>query len=175
MSNHDDFYQPPVGNNNQPFQDNNPFHQGQQEQNAWQGQHGNTPQGMQVPHPGGPPSQNIPPYSSGEGYSQQNQNQQYQGFEAPPGPPPGQHGQQPRRSATFKESDFVPEGERGEQREAMEQFEMNKGAQTEEDRDLEMLQREFPSVDGSLVAALYGDSKNLAATREMLRELGSQT
>ncbi|KAI7056810.1 hypothetical protein KC352_g44301, partial [Hortaea werneckii] len=74
---------------------------------------------------------------------------------------------------TFKESDFVPEGERGEQREAMEQFEMGR-PQTNEDRDMEDLQREFPSVDGSLIAALYGDSgKSAGATREMLRELAA--
>ena len=37
------------------------------------------------------------------------------------------------------------------------------------------LQEEFPSVDGSLIAALYSDSGNLGATKEMLMELSSQT
>lgn len=81
-------------------------------------------------------------------------------------------GQQPRRSGTFKESDFVPESERGEQREAIQQFEMVK-PQSHEDREMEDLQREFPGVDGSLIAALYGEHKDAGATREMLRELAS--
>ena len=62
-------------------------------------------------------------------------------------------------------------GERGEQREALEQFEMSKGHQSQEDQDMETLQREFPAIDGSLIAALYGDSKSLSGTREMLREV----
>ncbi|KAF2722347.1 hypothetical protein K431DRAFT_284041 [Polychaeton citri CBS 116435] len=98
---------------------------------------------------------------------------QYQQQQAPP---PNQSFAPPRKSATFQESDFVPESERGEQREMMEQFEMSKaGGETQEERDLEQLQREFPGLDGSLVAAIYGDSKNVGATREMLGELaGSQ-
>merc|ERR1712178_377343 len=123
---------------------------------------------------------NIPPYPQGQQGHAPAGMQQYQGqglqqaypdqsqyYQPPPGPPPG-HGQQhpgggdfapgdiqpPRRTGTFKESDFVPESERGEQREAMEQFEMGR-PQSNEDRDMEDLQREFPSVDGSLIAALY--------------------
>ena len=100
------------------------------------------------------------------------QSQQQEGFAPPPGPPPGQA---PRRSDTFKESDFVPANERGEQREAMEQFEMNKtGGESQQDRDVEQLQREFPGVDGSLIAALHADNGNMGATREMLQELASQ-
>lgn len=127
------------------LQSNNPFQQSNEAANAWQDQ----------PSSGGPHSA-------------------YQAYSAPPGPPPGQQpiGQAPARSDTFKETDYVPESERGEQREAMEQFEMSK-PQSDEDRDLETLQREFPSVDGSLVAALYGDSKSLSGTREMLKELAS--
>ena len=112
-------------------------------------------------------------------YQDQTQ-QQYGGYAAPSGPPPGQQsGQQPGhlpRSDTFKESDFIPESERGEQREAMQQFEMNKsGSQSQQDRDVEQLQREFPGVDGSLIAALYSDSGNMGATKEMLMELASST
>ena len=56
----------------------------------------------------------------------------------------------------------------------MQQFEMNKsGNQSQQDRDVEELQREFPGVDGSLIAALYGDSGNMGATKEMLMELAS--
>ena len=90
----------------------------------------------------------------------------------PPGPPPGHA---PGRSETFKESDFVPASERGEQREAMEQFEMNKsGNESQTDRDVAELQSEFRGLDGSLIAALYNDAGNMGATREMLQELASQ-
>ena len=58
----------------------------------------------------------------------------------------------------------------------MQQFEMNKsGNQSQQDRDVEQLQREFPGVDGSLIAALYSDSGNMGATKEMLMELASST
>lgn len=69
----------------------------------------------------------------------------------------------------------MPESERGEQREAMQQFEMNQsGHQSQQDRDVEQLQREFPGVDGSLISALYSDNGGLGPTREMLQELASQ-
>jgi hypothetical protein len=130
----------------------------QQQNNNFQS---NNPYGQTGAQGGGPPTYGgAPP-----------QNQQSGGYQPPPGPPPGQL---PRRTETFKESDFVPENERGEQREAMEQFEMNKtGNQSQQDRDLEQLQREFPSVDGSLIAALYADNGGMGPTREMLQELAS--
>ena len=88
-------------------------------------------------------------------------------FAPPPGPPP-------RKAATFQESDFVPASERGEQREALEQFEISKaGQESQSDRDMASLQREFPKLDGSLIAAIYGDSQSLSATREMLSELST--
>lgn len=106
---------------------------------------------------------------------QTQQQQSYSAYQPPPGPPPSHNqptGHAPKRADTFKESDFVPDSERGEQREAMQQFEMNHaGQQSQADRDVEMLQREFPGVDGSLVAALYGDAGSVGATREMLQEL----
>lgn len=69
----------------------------------------------------------------------------------------------------------MPASERGEQREAIEQFEMNRsGPENETDRDVGALQQEFPAVDGSLIAALYSDTKSLSATREMLREIAAQ-
>jgi hypothetical protein len=37
-----------------------------------------------------------------------------------------------------------------------------------------ILQREFPKMDSSLIAAIYGDSGSLNATREMLQELDSE-
>ena len=70
----------------------------------------------------------------------------------------------------------MPEGERGEQREAMEQFEMTKsGGESQQDKDVAQLQREFPGIDGSLIAAIHGDSGgSVGATREMLQELAGQ-
>jgi len=127
--------------------------------------------------------ENLPsnnPYNSGGGGggppSYGNAPHQQQGEYAPPsGPPPGHHAAT-RRTDTFAETDFVPDNERGEQREAMEQFEMNKsGNESQQDRDVAQLQREFPGVDGSLIAAIHGDSADLGATREMLQELASQT
>jgi len=43
---------------------------------------------------------------------------------------------------------------------------------TEDDANQATLQREFPGIDSALIAAIYGDSKSLAATREMLQVLG---
>lgn len=91
------------------------------------------------------------------------------GYSAPPGPPPQQGG-------GFREEQIVPPEERGEQREAMENFEMHRTKpESQTDRDVATLQEEFPAVDGSLIAALYGDSQSLSGTREMLQELASQS
>lgn len=69
----------------------------------------------------------------------------------------------------------MPASERGEQREMMEHFEMsNSHAPSKDDQNVETLQKEFPGIDGSLVAAIYGDSKDMGATREMLRELAGK-
>ena len=120
-------------------------------------------------------------------------------YSPPPRPPPGhQQSQQPSsysqpqqqqyqphpqapasglpRRASFEETAFVAPDERGEQREAFEQFELSHaGREAKEDRDVATLQSEFPSLDGSLIAALYGDSKSLSGTREMLREIGGSS
>ena len=55
----------------------------------------------------------------------------------------------------------------------MQQFEMNVSGQakSQQDRELEVLQRDFPKIDGSLVASLYADCGGMGATREMLMEL----
>lgn len=170
MSNQGSYYDQ---GQNQNYQSQNPYQQDQppahnfNSNNPWADQSGN------------PPSQH-------QQYEQQQQ-QSYGGYQAPPGPPPSQQqysgfasptgappGQAPKRSETFREADFVPEAERGEQREAMQQFEMNqagRGTQSQTDRDVEALEREFPSIDSSLIAALYSDAGSLGATREMLVEL----
>lgn len=67
--------------------------------------------------------------------------------------------------------DFIPESERGEQVEYMENYE-NSRAQTKDELDRESLQKQFPNVDGSLIAAIYGDcGGDLSGCREMLQAL----
>lgn len=54
----------------------------------------------------------------------------------------------------------------------MEQFEMSRSKpESQTERDVAALQEEFPGLDGSLIAALYGDAQSVGATREMLQEL----
>ena len=45
--------------------------------------------------------------------------------------------------------------------------------QSEEDKDQQALCKEFPTLDSSLIAAIYNDTKSFAATKEMLLELAS--
>lgn len=54
----------------------------------------------------------------------------------------------------------------------MQSYEMSR-PQTEDEQNQAILEREFPKIDGSLIAAIYGDSGSLSATREMLQELSS--
>jgi hypothetical protein len=108
-----------------------------------------------------PQQSNYPPQGQPQGYSQQPQGYQAQ---PPPGPPP-------RRADA--DSAFLPQGrDRTEQMEYMQSYEAS-APQTEEDKDQETLRREFPGIDSSLIAAIYGDTKSLSATREMLGELAS--
>ncbi|CAK4034700.1 Hypothetical predicted protein [Lecanosticta acicola] len=87
-----------------------------------------------------------------------------------------QQQQPPRRNDTFAEDRFVPENERGEQREAMEEFEMKRSKpESQDERNVALLQDEFPSLDSSLVAAIYGDTQTLGSAREMLQELNSSS
>ena len=65
----------------------------------------------------------------------------------------------------------LPTGQdRSHQIEVMQSYEAS-GRKDEDDSNVEILQREFPQIDGSLIAAIYGDSKSLSATREMLGAL----
>lgn len=58
----------------------------------------------------------------------------------------------------------------------MQNYEMNKtGNESQQDRDVETLQRQYPGIDSSLIAALYSDAGSLGATKEMLEELASQS
>ena len=70
----------------------------------------------------------------------------------------------------FDDSLNVPPEERSEQMEYLQSYENSKPA-TEDDTNQATLQREFPNIDSSLIAAIYGDSKSLSVTREMLQEL----
>jgi len=167
---------------------NNPFYQQSNSPNPWQLNQGQD--STYAPPPGPPPSHHqgggiggyqpqqnntySQPWSQPDNQTnpfahEQHQQQQYQ-----------QQQQQQNftpsggltKAPTFNENDFVPADERGEQREAMEQFEItNSRPQSTDDRNVEALQHEFPALDGSLVAAIYMDSKQMGAVREMLREL----
>lgn len=65
----------------------------------------------------------------------------------------------------------LPTGQdRSHQIEVMQSYEAA-GRKDDDDENVEILQREFPKLDGSLIAAIYGDSKSLSATREMLHAL----
>lgn len=86
-----------------------------------------------------------------------------------------QHGQgNPAQNANVNrpsDEDLLPQGqERSEQMEHFQSFEAS-AKQTEDDVNQATLQREFPTIDSSLIAALYSDSNSLSATREMLMEL----
>jgi uncharacterized repeat protein (TIGR03833 family) len=76
----------------------------------------------------------------------------------------------PTTIGAFDDSPNVPPEERSEQMEYLQSYENSK-PETEDDTNQATLQREFPNIDSSLIAALYGDSKSLSATREMLQEL----
>lgn len=142
---------------------NNPFYQQSASPNPWQLGQDNT----YAPPPGPPPGYTHPQgQTQQQPWSQQPHQQQSQDYPTPGLPPRTQ-------TSTFNESDFIPASERGEQREAMEQFEItNSRPQSTDDRNIETLQGEFPGLDGSLVAAIYMDSKQMGAVREMLGELG---
>ena len=116
-----------------------------------------------------------------QGQSQQSHNP-YQAYQDPPHNPyaqqqpqssyPGQEdvppGLPPRRTATEM---ALPTGQdRSHQIEVMQSYEAA-GRKDDDDENVEALQREFPKIDGSLIAAIYGDTKSLSATREMLHEL----
>lgn len=111
-----------------------------------------------------PQNQNQNPYQQ-PSYSQQPQNPSYTDSSTPP------PGLPPRRSAT---DIALPTGQdRTHQIEVMQSYEAA-GRKNEDDSNVEILAREFPKLDGSLIAAIYGDSKSLSATREMLQALGEE-
>lgn len=97
----------------------------------------------------------------------QGQQQQPQSFNAP-APTQGV-----RRSETEQLLD--QQSDRAQQVEHMQQYEAN-ARQTEDDRIQAQLQKEFPNIDSSLIAAIYGERKgqgDLGEVRELLQELNS--
>ena len=78
--------------------------------------------------------------------------------------------QAPSTTITANDAFDIPPEERSEQMEYLQSYEESKPA-SEDDRNQATLQKEFPNIDSSLIAAIYGDSKSLSATREMLQEL----
>lgn len=162
-------------------------------------QHQNLHQYSQQPQQdllsGSPPQQRF----YGEQQSQPPQQQSYSTsqdyYNAPPGPPPSSDNpwgdatgnpplparnpahnlQQPSQGISRRDTDdlLAQEPDRGEQYEHMQAYEATASI-SEDDKNRAQLEKEFPDVDGSLIAALYGDTKDLSATREMLQELGRQ-
>jgi hypothetical protein len=164
---------------------NNPFYQPSNSPNPWQLNQGqdSTNSGYAPPPGPPPPGQQSSMYQqpqqpqqntaySQQAWSQQQQPDQHNPFAQQQQQQHHHQHQGLAKAPTFNENDFVPADERGEQREAMEQFEItNSRPQSTDDRNVEALQHEFPALDGSLVAAIYMDSKQMGAVREMLREL----
>ncbi|KAK3208067.1 hypothetical protein GRF29_96g1312854 [Pseudopithomyces chartarum] len=142
-------YNPPTGP--PPGQDSNPFHSSSPQQHS----HATNPFAQEQSY--NPPSGPPPSHSYAD----------TQGFDSsvPPGLPP-------RRAETTSEA-ALPQGQdRSHQVEVMQSYESSR-PQTEDEENQQILQREFPKIDGSLIAAIYGDSGSLSATREMLQELSS--
>lgn len=91
-----------------------------------------------------------------------------QQYSAPQGAPP-QQGLQ--RSDT--EQLLAQEGDAGAQYETMQQYEAN-AQQTDDDKNQADLQKQFPNIDSSLIAAIYNERKpDMAEVRELLQELNS--
>jgi len=112
-------------------------------------------------------------------------------YQAPSHPPPnrssenpwqqGQQGQQapslPPRQAPGRQSEtdqlLEGQGDRAEQIEHMQQYEAT-APQSEADRTQAQLEKEFPNIDGALIAAIYSERPgDLAEVREMLQELNA--
>jgi len=152
----------PHGGNQQPSQQ-----QGQDQR--YYANYNQTPDQQQQENPWGPPQQ------------QQQQHGGYQGgYSAPQGPPPSHNqqqqplGQQPQVHRSNTDQMLVGnEGDRAAQVEHMQQYEAN-APQSEDDRNQAALQKQFPNIDSSLIAAIYNERKpDMAEVRELLQELNS--
>ncbi|EXJ67288.1 uncharacterized protein A1O5_09301 [Cladophialophora psammophila CBS 110553] len=99
----------------------------------------------------------------------QNQSQQYQQSQ--------QHSATPAQGINRSDTEqlLAQQSDRAEQVEHMQQYEAN-APQTEDDRIQAQLQREFPNIDSSLIAAIYNERKgqgDLGEVRELLQELNT--
>jgi hypothetical protein len=126
-----------------------------------------------------PTNPSAPGGGANQGYYQQSSNQQQQQpqYQQQNYQQQGYQHSNPLGSNPIRRSDtdLLPQGQ--ERSEQMEHFQ-NYEAQAKVDEDSQnqaILEKEFPTIDGSLIAAIYGDSKSLSATREMLQELSSET
>ncbi len=122
-------------------------------------------QGNPYSSPTSPQNQSGAPQSNTSQY-------QSQGYQQP-------QQQQQRPAQGIQRSDteqlLEQQGDRAEQVEHMQQFEAN-ARQTEDDRNQAQLQKEFPNIDSSLIAAIYNERKSggdLGEVRELLQELNA--
>lgn len=115
--------------------------------------------------------QSHPTQPQSQQYSQPQQHQYHQ----------QQHQQQQQftPSQGIQRSDteqlLAQQSDRAEQFEHMQQYEAN-ARQTEDDKVQAQLQKEFPNIDSSLIAAIYNERKgagDLAEVRELLQELNT--
>ena len=149
----------------------NPF-QSEEEQRAEQQRQQQQPQQQDHQQQYQPP-QYAPPQQqySQQQYPQSQEPQQQQQYSDHSSNPP-----LPARNLQRSDTDRLLQSEpdRGEQFEHMQAYEAS-ARQTEDDVNQAQLQKEFPNIDSSLIAAIYGDTKELGATRELLQELASTT
>jgi len=137
---------------------NNPWADAASQGNTFTSPTSQTNQGSAQSYYQSNPSQ---PQSNSQ-YPQQ-QNQQSQQPHAPT--------QGIRRSDT--ERLLAQQNDQAEQVEYMQQYEAS-APQSEDDRNQAQLQKEFPNIDGSLIAAIYNErTGNLPEVREMLQELNT--
>jgi hypothetical protein len=167
----------------QPSHNNSqPPHYGSDNQNPYSNPWSAEPQAQNPPQAYSPPTQvqDHNPFHAHDQPQSHSPFAQEQSYNPPPEPPLGQQNEQyapppglpPRRTGTVSDQ-ALPQGQdRSHQVEVMQSYEMSR-PQTEDEQNQAILEREFPKIDGSLIAAIYGDSGSLSATREMLQELSS--
>ncbi len=153
---------------------NNPWATEESQGSPYQSNNPNNPFNQ---HPDQPTSQQHPSEQQ-QGYAPQQQQPQQGGaasgyyssnpdqtsYQQPPAPAQGL-----RRNDT--ESLLASQPDRGEQFERMQQFEAT-APQSEDDKNQAQLQKEYPNLDSSLIAAIYHERKpDMGEVRELLQEL----
>jgi uncharacterized repeat protein (TIGR03833 family) len=145
---------------------NNPWADASSQGNPWANQQDQ--QGLNQSYFGQDSSNQHQQTSYGQSQEQGQPGQQQGGFQAPPGPPPSQGLQ---RSDT--ETLLAQQQDAGAQVETMQQYESN-ARMTDDDRAQAELQKQFPNIDSSLIAAIYNERKpDMAEVRELLQELNT--